>query len=219
MCGCPSCTLLMDSTARPCARSHVAVPRVARSENPCAASRRATGTAAAFSVSGTEMNALPARGRKVPAAICALANAAPKLPSIPITSPVDFISGPSTVSTPGNLMKGKTASLTLTWRGTTSAVNPWSASERPIMQRAAIFEGVGVDRGGIFEQVFDEDRMRGRDAHRRFHVARQAGGIVDDLHGAAPEDVGGTDEDGIADPLRDTRRFLRGTRHTVRGPA
>src|SRR5437773_1690584 len=40
------------------------------------------------------MKALLVRGRKVPAAICALANAAaPKLPSIPITSPVDFISG------------------------------------------------------------------------------------------------------------------------------
>jgi len=32
--------------------------------------------------------------------------------SIPITSPVDFISGPSTTSTPGNLTNGNTASFT-----------------------------------------------------------------------------------------------------------
>ena len=31
---------------------------------------------------------------------------------MPMTSPVDFISGPSMVSTPGNLLNGNTASLT-----------------------------------------------------------------------------------------------------------
>ena len=57
---------------------------------------------------------------------------------MPITSPVDFISGPSTVSTPGNLMNGKTASFTLTCGGTISRVKPSSASVCPTMQRAAI---------------------------------------------------------------------------------
>ena len=38
-------------------------------------------------------------------------NALPKLSSIPITSPVDFISGPSTISTPRNLTNGRTTSL------------------------------------------------------------------------------------------------------------
>jgi transketolase len=37
---------------------------------------------------------------------------AEKLRPTPITSPVDFISGPRMVSTPGNLLKGNTASLT-----------------------------------------------------------------------------------------------------------
>ena len=39
-------------------------------------------------------------------------NALSKLLSLPITSPVDRISGPNKISTPGNRLKGKTASLT-----------------------------------------------------------------------------------------------------------
>src|SRR5581483_10028697 len=118
-------------------RHLAAVQRVASRRKPQAASRRAIGTIPAKSLSGTERKAVPPRGSTVPAAICALANAAPKLASIPITSPVDFISGPSTVSTPGNLMNGKTASLTLTCAGAISRVRPCAASERPTMQRAA----------------------------------------------------------------------------------
>ena len=36
---------------------------------------------------------------------------------MPMTSPVERISGPRTVSTEGNRPKGSTASLTATWRG------------------------------------------------------------------------------------------------------
>src|SRR5206468_11620714 len=57
----------------------------------------------------------------------------------PITSPVDFISGPRIVSTPGNLMNGKTASLTEKYAGTTSPATFCCASDVPTMQRAAIF--------------------------------------------------------------------------------
>ena len=42
----------------------------------------------------------------------ALAKASAKVSPIPMTSPVDFISGPRMVSTPGNLTKGKTDSFT-----------------------------------------------------------------------------------------------------------
>ena len=138
MWGLPSCTLLIVSAGSPAARRWAAVPRVATSVKPQAASRRATATTASFATSGTERKALPAVGRSVPAPTCALAKAAPKLPSMPITSPVDFISGPSTVSTPGNLMNGNTASLTLTCAGRTSAMKPCASSERPTMQRAPI---------------------------------------------------------------------------------
>ena len=53
------------------------------------------------------------RGSLVPAPSWALANASPKVSPTPITSPVDFISGPRMVSTPGNFTNGNTASLTL----------------------------------------------------------------------------------------------------------
>ena len=55
-----------------------------------------------------------------------LANAAAKSGSIPITSPVERISGPSTMSTPGNFANGKTDSFTETYCGTGSAVIPCS---------------------------------------------------------------------------------------------
>ena len=50
-----------------------------------------------------------------------LAKAAAKSVAIPITSPVDRISGPSTMSTPGNLANGKTLSFTETYFGSTSS--------------------------------------------------------------------------------------------------
>ena len=58
------------------------------------------------------MKTLPARGRDVPAASWLLPNATASVASIPMTSPVERISGPRTTSTPGNLPKGKTDSLT-----------------------------------------------------------------------------------------------------------
>jgi hypothetical protein len=105
----------------------------AADETPC------DGKDAALCSSGTETNAMPSFGILVPAATCAFANAAPKVVSMPMTSPVDFISGPRTVSTPGNLMNGNTASLTLTCTGMRSAVKPISSSERPIMHWTATF--------------------------------------------------------------------------------
>ena len=60
------------------------------------------------------MKARPLRGSRTPAASCDLTNASPKDSPMPITSPVDFISGPRMVSTPGNLMNGNTASFTET---------------------------------------------------------------------------------------------------------
>ena len=89
-----------------------AVPRVASSVNPKSSRSRAISTAASLSRSRTLINALPPVGKRVPAANCDLTKASPKLRPTPITSPVDFISGPRMVSTPGNFANGKTASLT-----------------------------------------------------------------------------------------------------------
>ena len=83
-------------------------------------------------------NTLPLVGSEPNAAVCALANAVPKSASKPITSPVDFISGPSTVSTcaPSGVRKrlnGITASLTAigSSAGSVTAVAGRRAGRRP----------------------------------------------------------------------------------------
>src|SRR3989442_823030 len=58
-----------------------------------------------------------------------------------MTSPVDFISGPSTTSTPGNLMNGKTDSFTTMWSGSRAstlamALTRWP-SIPPVLYRLA----------------------------------------------------------------------------------
>ena len=62
-----------------------------------------------FSLSSslTEIKTEPDDGNIFPAAICDFRNAMGKFLSIPITSPVDFISGPSIISSPGNRSNGK----------------------------------------------------------------------------------------------------------------
>jgi len=73
---------------------------------------RTIGTAASLSRVATDTNTSPSDGRNALAAICALANAIGRLSSMPITSPVDFISGPRMMSTPANLLNGNTLSFT-----------------------------------------------------------------------------------------------------------
>ena len=90
-----------------------------------------------LSPSRTDTNTVPARGTLEPPPSWLLANAMSNERSSPITSPVDFISGPSTVSTPGKRANGNTASLTPTWskRG---GCRLKLASGSPAMMRAAI---------------------------------------------------------------------------------
>ena len=57
---------------------------------------------------------------------------------MPMTSPVDFISGPRTVSAPAKRANGRTASLTLTCCVEGSGMC-WSASDSPSISRQAIF--------------------------------------------------------------------------------
>ncbi len=56
-----------------------------------------------------------------------------------MTSPVLFISGPSSVSTPGNFTKGRTASFTEKYFGTISVVKSRLSRLSPIITRAASF--------------------------------------------------------------------------------
>ena len=82
---------------------------------------------------------MPPSGSRCPTASCALANATPKVVEPPITSPVDFISGPRIVSTPGNRTNGNTGLFTKTPATSMSLVKPSSASVRPAITLRAIF--------------------------------------------------------------------------------
>ena len=56
---------------------------------------------------------------------------------MPMTSPVERISGPNRVSAPGNLSKGRTASFTATWGRMGSSSNSISARVLPDMSSEA----------------------------------------------------------------------------------
>ena len=113
------------------------MPSVARMRNPSSWNRRTIGTTVGLSESLTVTNTAPRSGRLPSAAICALANAIPKLSAKPIASPVDRISGPKTVSTLGSLVKGKTASFTATPGTGSSSARSNSSRDRPTMTAAA----------------------------------------------------------------------------------
>ena len=112
MWGLPSVTLLMVFTLKPSFLIYSEVPDVATISNP------------AFIISGTNLsryflsdaltliNTTPDRLRILLAPFWAFAYASPKFGPMPITSPVDFISGPRIGSTWGNLSNGITASFT-----------------------------------------------------------------------------------------------------------
>src|SRR3954469_17576859 len=85
----------------------------------------------------TVISTTPSSGNPFEAASWDFANADPNESEIPMHSPVERISGPSTGSVPGNLLNGNTASLTETNAGTTSCVNPMSSSVSPTITRAA----------------------------------------------------------------------------------
>ncbi len=119
--------------------STFAVPLVASILNPRSASFLAMKIMERLSFSFTLMNTFPFTGSIVPAAIWDFANASPNSLSMPITSPVDFISGPRMGSTPGNLLKGNTDSFTATWVMSTSFSIPSSLSFFPTITFDAIF--------------------------------------------------------------------------------
>src|SRR3954463_2703096 len=91
------------------------------------------GLSESFTVTSTE----PLSGKPFDAASWDFAKLAPKDSEIPITSPVERISGPRIGSVPANLLKGNTASFTDTYGGTISSSKPTSARDSPIMTRAA----------------------------------------------------------------------------------
>jgi hypothetical protein len=142
------------------------VPSVATSSNPRSTRRLAGKTMARLSRLATDTKTLPSVGRTIdPVPACDLANAAPKSRSIPITSPVERISGPSSASTPRNRSKGSTASFTAMCAGRGPAIassagtSPSSRSVArvsPAITRAATFASatpVAFEVNGIVREA------------------------------------------------------------------
>ena len=132
-----SFTLYARSHSMSCWSRWIIVPRVAHSVKPMSASWRAMWSTRSLSRSFTELKTLPSVGRGLNALIWDLAKAMSGSGSMPITSPVDFISGPSTTSMPGKRPQGKTASFTQWYSGVISRVKPSSSSVLPAMTCAA----------------------------------------------------------------------------------
>ena len=95
-------------------------------------------TDAGLSLSAMLMKTIPSVGSSFPVAANALAIAWPKVFAVPITSPVLRISGPRSVSAPGNLAKGNTTAFTKVSGGSTSSLIPNSSRLFPAMTRAPI---------------------------------------------------------------------------------
>ena len=94
-----SLSLRITVAVTPLRRSTTAVPLVARISKPRSASRLTGKIMCRLSRLATETNTLPDVGSPFWAPACDLANAVPKPASKPMTSPVERISGPSSVST------------------------------------------------------------------------------------------------------------------------
>ena len=105
-----------------------------------------------------------------------LTNASANVSPTPITSPVDFISGPRIVSTPGNLMNGNTASFTEKYGGTISPRDALLAQRlcRPCSARRSSpaaagrlrHEGHGARGARVhFEHVHDSPSSCDRELH------------------------------------------------------
>ena len=87
---------------------------VASTLKPSECNSRTASAMRVLSLSRTETNTVPLRGTRVPPPSWLLAKAIAKERSMPMTSPVERISGPSTVSTPGKRANGNTNSFTPT---------------------------------------------------------------------------------------------------------
>ena len=111
ICGLPSLTLFTILHEILLDFKNSAVPFVATILNPILESFCAILIEASLSSSLILIKTIPLLGNNTLEANCDFKKASPNVFPTPITSPVDFISGPKIGSAPGNLMNGKTASL------------------------------------------------------------------------------------------------------------
>ena len=172
----PRSACATTSTSIPLRRNISAVPSVATTVNPRSASRFTGNTIDRLSALATETNTVPEVGSEPYDAVCDFANAGPKAASMPITSPVDRISGPSSESTPlpsgrRNRWNGITASLTAT--GAPGGQRPAVAGGRQQALGAQLGDGrAGHDPGRGLGQ-----RHRGRLGRERHGPGRPRVGL------------------------------------------
>ena len=110
--GRPSPTLKTEVQSIPFSIRNFAVPFVAMILKLSSARSFMTGSALFLSISLIEIKAVPSFGTVYPSDCIAFKNAIPGSLSIPITSPVDFISGPKNTFSSLNFLNGSTAFLT-----------------------------------------------------------------------------------------------------------
>src|ERR1700689_2263097 len=76
----------------------------------------------------------------------------------------------------------------------------------------AITYAIDVDFDRVIQIAIDQHGIVARNPHRFTHVTVQAGGVVDDLHRSAAQNVTGTDHHREADALVDFLRLPPPTR-------
>src|SRR5580658_357064 len=140
------------------------------------------GSASALSTSATLHRAPPVVGISPRAATKAFSSAAPRSVSIPMTSPVDFISGPSAVSTSISLTVENTGALTATSGRAATHHASGQLDHRNTGHLAE--EGHRPRRPGI-----DLEHVGNAAVHRELDVAETA-----DVKGARDADGGVDDE-------------------------
>ena len=155
-CGEPSAILLIASTGMPIREIAWAVPPVAMMRKPRSWKRAASCVAAALSPSVTVMKTVPSSGSETPAAAWALPNAVGKSRAMPITSPVDFISGPEHGVGAGEAGERQHGLLDRDVARCGVAGTSWSARRSPSIRRHAIFASgapIAFETNGIVREA------------------------------------------------------------------
>ena len=79
----------------------------------------------------------------------------------------------------------------------------------------AVGDGVHVDLDGTIQELVDQHRIGSRDVRRLHHVAAQRVDILHELHRPSAKDIGGPQENGVADALGDGLGLLDRGRRSI----
>ena len=74
----------------------------------------------------------------------------------------------------------------------------------------AVADGVHVHFDGVFQELVDEDGMVRGGLQGPIHEVDQGRIVGDDLHGPAPQDVGGPHQHGVGDAVGDGQGLVHG---------